>query len=338
MKNLKKIALLLILSVLMVACSNGENNVDKETEKTKETVVETKKTDVKVGTIKGFPGIGIVNLMDENEKGNTENNYEFTIGGAPDELNAKLISGELDIATIPTNMAATLYNKTNGEIEILAVNTLGVIKLVSTDESIKSLDDIKGKEVSASGKGAIPQYTFEYILNKKGINPKNDVNITYYPGHEEISGLLSAGQVSIATIPEPTLSKVMAENEDIKIVSDLTDEWNKIEENIILSQGCTVISKKFAEENKEALNDFIKEYKKSCDLVHSDLENTAKNCGKFNIVPEKIALEAIPKSNQVYIDGEEMKTKLKPFFEILFDANPESVGGKLPDDNFYFTK
>lgn len=331
MKNKKYLAIIICLLLVLASCT--EKNSNKESGSSKE---ETKVTaeNVKVGTLKGFPGIGMVNLMEENEEKKSLNNYEFTIGTAPDELNAKLISGEIDIATIPTNMAATLYNKTKGEIQILAVNTLGVIKIVSTDENIKTLEDIKGLDITASGKGAIPEYTFEYVLNKKNIKS----NITYYPGHEEVAGLLSSDKATIGTIPEPTASKVMGDNPKIHVVADLTDEWNKLNEDILLSQGCVVVNKKFAEENQEILNKFIEEYKKSCEKVHSNLEETAKNCGKFNIVPEKIAMKAIPESNQVFINGEEMKNKLQPFFQILLDANKESVGGNLPNDDFYYVK
>ena len=268
MKNKKYLAIIICLLLVLASCT--EKNSNKESGSSKE---ETKVTaeNVKVGTLKGFPGIGMVNLMEENEEKKSLNNYEFTIGTAPDELNAKLISGEIDIATIPTNMAATLYNKTKGEIQILAVNTLGVIKIVSTDENIKTLEDIKGLDITASGKGAIPEYTFEYVLNKKNIKS----NITYYPGHEEVAGLLSSDKATIGTIPEPTASKVMGDNPKIHVVADLTDEWNKLNEDILLSQGCVVVNKKFAEENQEILNKFIEEYKKSCEKVHSNLEETA---------------------------------------------------------------
>lgn len=339
MKNLKRIIFMLIcLSLFLVSCKNEDNTKEMDKLTTTETEVEEVKENINIGIIKGFPSIGMANLMEENKEGTSKNEYDFVVGGAPDEINAKLISGELDIATIPTNMAATLYNKTEGEIQILAVNTLGVIKLVSTDEDIKTIDDIKGKEIQGSGKGAIPQYTFEYILNKKGIDPETDVNIVYYPGHEEVAGLLTADKAEIATIPEPTLSKVMMDNEKIHIVADLTEEWNKLEEDIVLSQGCVVVRKEFAEKNVKALENFLDEYENSCKLVHSDIEKTAKNCGEFDIVPEKIALKAIPESNQVFIKGKEMEDGLKPLFQILFEADSKSVGGKLPEDDFYFTK
>lgn len=338
MKKIRKVLLMLLcISMFLVGCKKEESTKETIVEETTEAVEEVK-DNVNVGILKGFPSIGMANLMEENKSGNAKNEYNFIVGGAPDEINAKIISGEIDIATIPTNMAATLYNKTNGEVQILAVNTLGVIKIVSTDENIKTIEDIKGRDVYASGKGAIPQYTFEYILNKNGINPQTDLNIMYYPGHEEVAGLLSADKAEIATIPEPTLSKVMADNDKIHIVADLTEEWNKLEKDTVLSQGCVVVRKEFAEKNGEAVEKFLKEYEKSAKLVHSDLEKTAKNCGEFDIVPEKIALKAIPESNQVFIKGEEMKKGLEPFFKILFDADVKSVGGQLPEDDFYFTK
>jgi len=316
----------------MAAC--GNNNGAEPTPEASNDVAD--RPEVRMMLVNGFAAIGAVNLFEENEKGNTKNDYEITLATAPDEVSAKLISGEVDIAAIPTNMAATIYNRTDGDIVIVAINTLGVVKLVSTDDQIQSLEDLKGQEVYACGQGAIPEYAFEYILKANGIDTQTDLTIEYKPGHEEVSTLMSSGEIKIATIPEPSATKVLNQNSDAKIVLDLTQEWEKLNTGAIISQGCVVVQRSLIEENPEIVTNFLADYESSCNAVHTDLETTAELCEKFEVLNKAIALEAIPKANQVFIVGQEMMDGLQPFFEILFEANAQSVGGSLPDNNFYY--
>lgn len=307
-----------------------------EQEDTAEVLAEESKPTLNMMMIKGFPSLGAVNLMEANEQQTSSNIYNIAISITPDEVTAKLLSGEVDIAAIPTNMAATLYNKSDGQIKILAINTLGVIKLISTDDSIQTLEDLKGKSMLGSGKGAIPEYTFDYILRQNGIDPEKDLTIEYKPGHEETSTLMSEDQITIATIPEPSATQVLTKNDKARIVLDITEEWDKLNTGATLSQGCIVVQSSLIEKNPTAITNFLQDYTLSTQLLQSNLDETAILCAKFDILPEQVAITAIPRSNQVMITGNEMRDGLKPFFQILFDANPDSIGGALPTDDFYY--
>lgn len=314
--------------------SEGSPVATDDTETTEKDTAE--RPEVNMMLVNGFAAIGAVNMLEENENGTTRNQYNVTLATAPDEVSAKLLAGEVDIASIPTNMAATLYNKSDGEIIIIAVNTLGVVKLVTTDESIQSLSDLADREVYGCGQGAIPEYAFEYILQQNGIDTATDLTVTYKPGHEEVSSLMSSGQIAIATIPEPSATKVTEQNPDARVVLDLTAEWDKLGTGAMISQGCVVAQRSLIEENPEVIADFLAEYERSCGTVHSDLETTAALCAKFEILDEAVARKAIPEANQVFIVGQQMRDGLEPFFEILFEANSQSVGGSLPDSSFYY--
>lgn len=324
--------LLALLTIcFLVSALTGCGSKTKQTSKSKDTAVKTN-----VSMVKGFSSISMVNLMEKNEKGKAANNYQFSVATAPDEVMSKLVTQEIDIAAVPTNMAASLYQKTKGNVVMLAVNTLGVVKVVTTDPSIKRLEDLKGKSVVGAGQGAIPEYTFNDILAKKGLKPQQDIQISYKPGHEEVASLISSNQVQIATLPEPTLSQVMATNKKVRVIADLNTEWEALHPNTIMAQGCVVVTKKFLEKHPQAVTRFMKEYQASAQKVHSDLQGTSTLCDKFNIIPEKVAKTAIPKSHQVFVTGKEAEKKLTPFFKVLYEANPKSVGGAVPDSAFYY--
>ncbi|WP_313153829.1 ABC transporter substrate-binding protein [Lacrimispora sp.] len=321
------------------AISEAETQTSKPVESTLETTSERaakERPETNMILVSGFLSIGAVNLLEANEAGTSLNQYHWTLATAPDEASAKLLSGEADIAAVPTNMAATLYNKSEGKVVIVAVNTLGVTKLMSTDDSIKSLDDLKGKTVYGSGQGSIPEYTFDYVLRQNGLEPGVDVTVEYKPGHEEVSAQMSAGNIEIATIPMPSAAQVAANNQNAHVILDLTDEWNKLGTKALISQGCVVVRRDLIEKQPEVLKNFLTDYESSCKAVHSDLEKTSELCETFGVLKKPIAMKAIPESHQVYIVGQEMKDGLEPFFEVLFKANPKSVGGALPSEDFYY--
>ncbi|WP_349944876.1 ABC transporter substrate-binding protein [Lacrimispora sp. BS-2] len=351
LKKLTSLATAFLLLFSLTACSGktpvqtsaAASEAEKETPKPVETTLETtseraakERPEANMILVGGFLSIGAVNLLEADEAGTSLNQYNWTLATAPDEASAKLLSGEADIAAVPTNMAATLYNKSEGKVVIVAVNTLGVTKLMSTDDSIKSLDDLKGKTVYGSGQGSIPEYTFDYVLRQNGIEPGVDVTVEYKPGHEEVSAQMSAGNIEIATIPMPSAAQVAANNQNAHVILDLTDEWNKLDTKALISQGCVVVRRDLIEKRPEVLKNFLTDYESSCKAVHSDLEKTSELCEKFGVLKKPIAMKAIPESHQVYIAGQEMKDGLEPFFEVLFKANPKSVGGVLPAEDFYY--
>lgn len=300
---------------------------------------EAPKSTLNVATLKGPTGLGMVKLMADNKEGTTKNKYEFTMAGAPDEITAKLIKGELDVAAVPTNLAAVLYNKTEGNIQIAAINTLGVLSLVTNGEDIQSIADLKGKTIVATGQGSTPEFALNYILKQNGLEVGADVTVEYKSEHAELASLVVTGAAKIALLPEPFVTQVTAQNADVKIALDMTQEWNKATGNkSVLTMGCLVVRKDFAEKNKEAFNTFLNEYEASAKFTNENPAKAAQYSEENDLIKAAVAEKAIPNCNIVYLDGDEMKTKLPDFLQVLYEANPQSVGGKLPGEDFYYSK
>lgn len=297
------------------------------------------KTTIRLATLKGPTGLGMLKLMSDNDSGTTSNKYEFMLAGAPDEIVSKITTGEIDAAAVPTNLAATLYNKTNGKIQMAAVNTLGVLSVVTNGENITSIKDLKGKTVYSSGQGSTPEYALNYILSQNGLEVGKDVKVEYKAEHAELATLLISGKAKIAVLPEPFVTQVTTKSKDVKIALDVTKEWNKAAgDKSVLTMGCLIVRKDFAEKNKDAFNKFLEEYKASSEFTNSSVEQAAALSEQYGIMPAAVAKKAIPNCNIVYIDGSEMMTKIPDFLNVLFKANPKSVGGKLPGDDFYYEK
>ncbi|MDF1495006.1 ABC transporter substrate-binding protein [Caproiciproducens sp. CPB-2] len=297
------------------------------------------KTTIKIAALKGPTGLGMLKLMSDNDAKTAAENYEFTIVGAPDEIVSKISKGEVDVAAVPTNLAATLYNKTEGKVQMAAVNTLGVLSILTKGEDISSIKDLKGKTVYSSGQGSTPEYAFNYILSQNGLEVGKDVKVEYKAEHAELAALMVSGKAKIAVLPEPFVTQVTAKDKDVKIALNITDEWNKIADGkSVLTMGCLIVRKDFAEQHKEAFDAFLKEYKESTDYTNTKVEEAAALSEKYDIMPAAVAKKAIPNCNIVYMDGDEMKAKIPDFLNVLFTANQKSVGGKLPGDDFYYTK
>jgi NitT/TauT family transport system substrate-binding protein len=297
------------------------------------------KTTIKLATLKGPTGLGMLKLMSDNEAKTSVNNYEFTLVGAPDEIVSKISSGEIDAAAVPTNLAATLYNKTNGKVQLAAINTLGVLSLLTNGENITSVKDLKGKTIYASGQGSTPEYAINYILKQNGLEVGKDVKVEYKTEHAELATQMISGKIKIAILPEPFVTQVMTKNKDVKIALDITKEWNKVAgDKSVLTMGCLIVRKEFAEKNKAAFDAFLDEYKASTAYTTSNVAAAAALSEKYDIMPAAVAKKAIPNCNIVYMDGSEMKAKIPDFLNVLFKANPKSVGGKLPGDDFYYAR
>ena len=302
---------------------------------------ETETTDattIRIGALKGPTGLGMLQLMQEANDG--EKPYEFTLAGAADELTGKITTGELDAVALPTNTAATLYNKTEGALQIAMVNTLGVLYLVTSgDTEINSVADLAGKTVVSSGQGTVAEYAFNYILSANGLEAGKDVTVEYKSEHSEIAALMAAGEADIAVLPQPFVTQATSQNPDLKVALDLTEEWDKATDGAsILTMGCLVVRRDFAEEHKEAFDAFLDDYKASVEYVNANPAEAAVISGEVDLIPAAVAEKAIPECNIVYVDGAEMKEKLPGFLQILYDANPQSVGGAMPGDDFYYEK
>lgn len=301
---------------------------------------QTEKTTIRVAGLKGPTGLSMVKLMSDSEAGTASGDDQFTIVSSPDEIVAKLSSGEVDVAAAPTNLAAVLYNKTNGGVQLMAVTTLGVLYVLTADgESVQTVSDLKGKTIYASGQGATPEYALNYILRQNGLEPGKDVTVEYKSEHSELASLMLAGKAKIAVLPEPFVTQVLAKNNSAEIALDLTEEWNKAsDEKSVFTMGCLIVRKEFAQEHKAALDAFLDDYKASAEYANSNPEQAAKLSEKFDIMDSAIAEKAIPNCAITYMDGAEMKAKIPEFLNVLYQANPKSIGGKMPADDFYYQK
>ena len=342
-KIISLITALMLSAALLAGCgsSDGGSADQNETQENSGAQAQAEPADVNVMALKGPTAMGMVKLMDDADSGNVDTeNYSFEIAASADEVTPKLIQGETDIAAVPANLASVLYNKTEGQIQVLAVNTLGVLYIVENGDSIHSVSDLAGRTIYASGKGSTPEYALNFILEKNGLTPGTDVTIEWKSEHSECVSALAQDPEGIAMLPQPFVTTAQAKNPNLKVALDLTEEWDKVMENeetkSSLLTGVVVVRKEFAEENPEAVEDFMDRYADSVKYVNDNVEEAAKLVGNYDIVTEDVAVKAIPECNIVCITGEDMKEQLSGYLAVLKDANPESIGGELPGDDFYY--
>ena len=295
------------------------------------------KIDIRIAGLRGATSIGLVKVMEDNEAGKAANNYTFTIAGSADEVTPKLIQGQLDIAAVPANLASVLYNNTNKAIKVLAVNTLGVVYIVEKGDAIKTMADLKGKTIYATGKGSTPEYTLRYLLQENGINPDTDVTIEWKSEPTEVVAILKQTG-GIAMMPQPYVIIAQGQVEGLRIAVDLTKVWDDLKNGSTLITGVLAVRADFAEKHPEQLAAFLDEYKKSTEYVNANIPEAAKLVEKFDIFKAVIAEKAIPYCNITYLEGDEMKAALEGYLEVLFDQNPKAIGGKLPGDDFYYAR
>ena len=353
MKNLTKLltialALVLVLSLFVFAsCANDKpeenNKVDEATIDTKkdETTenepeqIEEKPEKIRVITLAGPTGMGMAKLYDDNANEMTDYKYEFTVSSAPDQVSPEIIKGNYDIACVPVNLASVLYNKTEGKLGVVGINTLGVLYMLENGNTINKVADLRGKTVYATGQGSNPEYVLRYILKKNGIDPDKDVKIEFLADHAELATKLKENKVSIGMLPEPQVTAATM-GTNVRIALDMTKEWDKVSDTSLV-QGCIIVNKDFAEKYPNALKGFLAEYKDSVDYVNNNVEDASALVEKAGIIPKAaIAKKAIPNCNICLVTGDEMKASIKDMLKLLFEANPTAVGGKLPGDEFYY--
>lgn len=293
---------------------------------------------LRVAALKGPTAMGMVKLMDDAANGVTANDYQFTLAGSPDEIVGSIIQGEFDIAAVPTNLAATLYNKTQGKIQLMALNTLGVLYVVEAGDTIQSIGDLAGRTVYSTGKGSTPEFALNYVLEQNGL--AGQVPVEYKTEHAELAALLSQGQAEVALLPQPFVTTALAQNDKLRVALDLTQEWDKAAQGASqLTMGCIIAQRSFLEENAAAAAAFLAEYEASVAFVTdpANLDAAAALVVREGILPkEPVAKAALPHCAITFISGEEMKKTASGFLKVLCDADPKAVGGALPDEGLYY--
>lgn len=326
-KNLLAVMMSIVLCIVSVTgCANTEADEASED------------VEVRIGSLKGPTSMGMVYLMSKSEKGETSDNYSFTMAAAADELLPKMVSGDLDIVLVPANVASVLYNKTEGGVSVIDINTLGVLYMVSGDASIDSIDDLKGRTVYMTGKGTTPDYVFQYLLDESGLTA-DDVTLEYKSEATEVAAVLTESPNEVGILPQPFVTAACIQNEELSIVIDMTAEWNALQgdSGSKLVTGVTVVRNDFLKKNPEAVAEFLREHKESAAYANDNADKTAELVAYYGIIEKApVAVKAIPYCNITYIDKEEMKQALSGYLEVLYNKDAASVGGSLPGDDFYY--
>lgn len=326
----KVISLLLVFAIVFAFAACGTTNNEDETT----TEAPYQSVSMRVAGLAGPTGIGMVNLMKSQDDKTTKNDYTFSVVSDPTEIVAGMTNNSYDIAACPINLAATLYNKLQGNIQVLSVNTKGVLYILENGNTINSLADLAGKKLCATGQGSTPEYILNYLLEKSGIADK--VEVEYVTSHDELATLAASGKATISMLPEPKVTAATSKNAELRIALNLTEEFEKISGKTLI-QGVVIAKKDFVEKNPDAVKMFLKEYEASINAANNDIETTSALCEQYGIIPKAaVAKKAIPNCNIAYIDGADMKASVSANLQIFFDANPKSIGGKLPSDDFYF--
>ena len=295
------------------------------------TIGEASDDVLRVGSLKGPTTMGLVNLMSEVENG-AKSGYSFEMQSQPDVIMSELVSGKLDIALLPANVAAVAYNKTNHGVSAIDINTLGVLYCVTGDESVKSVKDLAGKTVLSTGQGASPEYDLNYLLEKNGVT---DCDVQFKSEATEIAALLKQDPSQIAILPQPFVTVATAQNDQLKVAFSLTDEWKSVSPDSKLLTGVTVGRNEVLENRAADVDQFIADHQASTEKANTDVDATAELVAKYGIIAKApVAKKALPNCNIVASD--EMKTDLAGYLQVLCDANPKSVGGTMPEDDFYY--
>lgn len=321
--------------------AGGDTSAGREQSagKSQETDTDSPVEVLRVGSLKGPTSMGLLFLQQKSEKEETINEYEFTMTTAADELLMMMAKGNLDIALVPANVAGVLYQKTEGGISVIDINTLGVLYMVSGSE-LNSVEDLKGKTIYLTGKGTTPDYVLNYILQGNKISTE-DVTLEYKSEATEVAALLAERPEAIGLLPQPFVTAACMQNEALRVIVDCNEEWNKLqgEGKSSLVTGVTIVRNEYLSEHKEAVNAFLTEHKKSIQDINEYPQEGAELAVEAGIVAKApIAQKAIPQCNITYLDGEAMKQALSGYLEILFEQNPESVGGTLPEADFYYAQ
>lgn len=291
---------------------------------------------MRIAGLKGPTTMGLINLLPMMDNGEAAMDYDLQLYGAADEIVPLLVKGDLDAAAIPANLAATLYQKTEGQIQAVAVNTLGVLYVVEQGDTVQSIADLKGRTVLSTGKGTTPEYVLRYILTQNGLDPDKDVEIVYYSEAAEVTAQMAVAQDAIAVLPQPYVTAAGIQDETLRVALDLTAEWDKICDTQLIT-GVTVVRKEYAEAHPDVIEAFLSDYAKSVEAANTDLDGTAALCEEQGVVAKAaIAKKALPNCNIVFQTGSELKANVSAYLQVLYDADPTSVGGALPEADFYF--
>jgi len=347
-KMLFAVAAVCVLAVSLVACAQGSASASKSSVSASSGSAAASSASasssvasaasasapldgpVKVMALNGPTGIGMAQLSENTQA------YDVRFVGATDEVVSSLASGSVDIAAVPTNLASVLYNRTQGGVTMVAVDTFGTLYLLSADPSVTSIADLRGHAVKATGQGANPQYILEHLIAQEGLSLDEDVSVEYLAEHAELAALASKGEVDVALLPQPFVAVAQNNNADLNVAVDMGQAWKQATGSD-LAMGCVVVRTEFLEQHPEAVAAFLADLEASVNFAATDTQGAAQLCVDKGILPNvQVATAAIPNCSLVFVTGADMRSAVEGYLSVLFDANAASVGGALPGDDFYF--
>ena len=317
--------------------SSAEESSAEEEASNAQAESEGGEAQARIGSLKGPTSMGLVKLMQDNENGETEVSYDFTMAGKADELVGKIASGDLDLVLVPANVASVLYNKTEGQVKVIDLNTLGVLYVVASDESIQSMEDLKGKTVYMTGKGTTPEYVMNYLLDESGLT--GEVTLEFKSEATEVASVLKENTEAIGVLPQPFATAACIQNTELKQVLDLTAVWDQFNETSgsRMVTGVTIVRTGFLEEHSDVVEQFLEDHKESTAFTKEHPDEAAELVAAQGIVEKApIAARALPQCNIVCVTGDEMKAALEGYLTVLEGQDPQSVGGQLPGEDFYY--
>ena len=333
MKRIITLVLALILALTLCACVTPKTPMPIEDGDKSAAQPVT----VRLGGLKGPTSMGMVKLFDDADNGLGQNAYTYTIAASANELTPQLVQGELDVLAVPANVAAILYNQTEGGVVLLAAGTLGVLYIVEKGgETVTDIASLNGKTIYATGKGATPEYALTYLLSQHGLTLGEDVQVEWKSEPTEIVALMAEQDNAVAMLPQPFVTVAQSKLEGLRMALDLTEEWDKLDNGSALITGVIVARSDFVEAHPAAVGSFLTAYAASVDWVNANTADAAALIGEYGIVDAAVAEKALPYCNIVCITGAELLEKLPGYLSVLYNADPAAVGGAMPDNSFYF--
>ncbi len=330
----KKIALILasIVSVFMFA--GCVNNAAKEDTKSVEEIKEINFT-----VPDGLPAISVAKMIKEKPEIDKDHNLDYSIEQSSDTLATSIMKGEPDIAIVPSNLAATVYNK-NKEYKIAGTVGWGSFYIGSSDPEVTSVDGLKGKEVYNIGKGLTPDIIAKSILKDKGFDVDNGINFSYVDGVTELAPVILSGKAQYAVIPEPALSTVQDKNENFKIIMNLNDEWKALNHSEYgYPQATIIVKSELAEGDNEFLSKVLDKVEESCSWIYEDKETLGEYCEEIGVSAKKpVIISAVDRCNIKYVGIKNCYNEYEIYFDKLNQFDPKTIGGNIPDDEIFMEK
>ena len=325
----------------LAGCGSAAGNDAATSARDADAAATTEPVAVRTAALKGPTAMGLVRFMSEADAGNlADEDWSFQILASADEVTPLIAKSEVDVAAVPANLASVLYNKTEGGVRVIAVNTLGVLYVCELGDEVKTVSDLRGRTIYSAGKGATPQYALEYVLRQAGLDPDSDVTIEWKSEHAECVAALAEGAGAVAMLPQPFVTTAQAKNGQIRVALDLNREWESACEaagqKARLITGVAVARSEFADAHPEAVDAFLGHYRESVEYVNGNVDEASKLVAGYDIVPEAVAAKALPACNITFVAGQDMRDQLSGYLEILFGQNAQAVGGSLPGDDFYY--